>query len=83
MSADALVSMAGATMKERAAKWPTEEVSISRIYVSERSRKQCGKPIGGLFTEGNEGNKGGRIKRKLGFEWEWAEDKFLATDWGG
>ena len=29
MSAVALVSMAGATMKERAAKWPTEEVSMS------------------------------------------------------
>ena len=29
MSADALVSMAGATMKERAAKWPTDEVSMS------------------------------------------------------
>jgi hypothetical protein len=29
MSADALVSMAGATMKERAAKWPTDEVSIN------------------------------------------------------
>ncbi len=29
MRADALASMAGATMKERAAKWPTDEVSMS------------------------------------------------------
>ena len=39
MSADALVSMAGATMKERAAKWPTDDVSMSTDLCPRLPRK--------------------------------------------